>query len=160
LPSESAYAVGADAISLSGRDLTEFMSAVIERRKPFRFMARGYSMYPFIKDGDVLTVAPLKRPPHRGDVVAFRFAATQGLVVHRVVASGSGGYAIRGDNSEEPDGVVAPGDVVGVVERVERDGKQVQLGRGVERHLIAALSERGWLVPLVAIARRLRQGCR
>lgn len=157
MPSESAYAVGADAISLSGRDLTEFMSAVIERRKPFRFTARGHSMHPFIKDGDVLTVAPLAGPPRRGDVVALRLASKQSLVVHRVVALGTGGYEIRGDNADELDGIFAPGDVLGVVDRVERGGRPVRLGRGIERHMIAALSERGWLVPLTTAARSLRQ---
>jgi hypothetical protein len=157
LPSESAFAVGADAVGISGRDLTEFMSAVIERRKPFRFTARGYSMHPFIKDGDVLTVAPLAGPPRRGDVVAAHRAHTQGLVVHRVVAWRSGGYEIRGDNVEEADGVIGPGEVLGVVDSVERDGRQVRLGRGVERHAIAALSERGWLVPLMTAARALRR---
>lgn len=136
------------------------MSAVIERRKPFRFTARGFSMYPFIRDGDVLTVVPLAEPPRRGDVVACRFAASESVVVHRVVAHETSGYAIRGDNTEEPDGVVTPSDVVGVVDRVERAGTQVRLGSGVERRLIAALSERGWLVPVVHAARRFRRRTR
>lgn len=141
-------------ISLSGSDLAEFLSAVVERRRAFRFKARGFSMSPFIKDGDVLTVAPLAADVRRGDVIAFRPKDTGGLVVHRAVALTRNGIVARGDNAIEPDGIVAADDTLGILARVDRDGRRMRCGLGPERHLIAALSKRGLLVPLIASARR------
>ena len=45
-------------LSLSGEALIELMRAVLARGLPFRFAARGFSMAPFIRDGDVISVSP------------------------------------------------------------------------------------------------------
>ena len=48
------------------------MRAVLEKGRAFRFEARGTSMLPLIRDGDVVTVTPLSGGgPRTGDVVAF-----------------------------------------------------------------------------------------
>jgi hypothetical protein len=142
--------------ALSGAGLLELMSAALARGACFRFTARGFSMDPFVRDGDVLTVARLRRRPGLGQVVAVRGPATGRLVVHRVVAHASGGVLVRGDGAGQADGVTAPRDVLGVVVSVERGGRRVRLGRGLERLPLAALSRAGLLAPLVAGARRLR----
>ena len=67
-------------------DLTR---AVLGEGRTWRFRALGKSMTPFIKDGDVITIAPVsvERDIGLGDVVAYvhRWPGGQHLVVHRVV---------------------------------------------------------------------------
>jgi hypothetical protein len=103
-------------------------------------------MQPFIRDGDVITVSPQPGAGIRpGDVAAFCLPDTGKIAVHRVVARRDGGYLLRGDNASEADGLIPPGKVLGLVTRVERKGKEVRLGWGPERRLLAWLARRGFL---------------
>jgi hypothetical protein len=144
------------AYSLSGVALLELMSATLRRGACFRFTARGFSMDPFVRDGDVLTVAPVRGRPGLGRVVAVRDPVTGRPVVHRVVAHGAGGVLVRGDGAGRADGVAGPDDVLGQVVAVERNGRRIRLGCGPERRAISALSRAGLLVPLVRAMRRAR----
>jgi signal peptidase I len=110
-------------------------------------------MHPFIQDGDVITVSPLKdRTPKIGKVVAFWNHETEKLVVHRIVARPGRGFVIRGDGNCQPDGLLDFENLIGVVKRVERNGKTVCLGQGPERLFIALLSRLNLLQPLVHYA--------
>jgi hypothetical protein len=147
--------VEGEALALSGAGLLALMGAAMERGASFRFTARGFSMDPFVRDGDVLTVAAVSARPGLGRVVAVRAPATGRLVVHRVVAHVPGGVLVRGDAAGRADGVVGPKDVLGVVVAVERRGRRVRLGCGPERVVLSILSRAGSLAPLVKSARRL-----
>jgi len=130
--------------------LVALLRAVLERSQPFRFEAPGFSMSPFIQDGDAITVSPLSvAAPRLGDVVAFIRPESGKLVVHRVVGKQDGAFLIQGDNAEETDGPVPAANVLGRVTRVERNGKKVYLGLGPERYLIALLSRWGLFRPLL-----------
>jgi hypothetical protein len=132
------------------------LGAVLARGIPFRFEARGSSMSPFIRNGDLVTVAPLLgRPARFGEVVAFA-GPVEGLVVHRVIATRLGGYSIRADNSRFSDGLVSAARIFGAVDRVERRGRRVRLGLGPERVLVAGLARLGMLYPLIAALRGAR----
>jgi len=154
------FAVPGGVLSLSGPALQEFLGAVLVKGVPFRFMARGSSMYPFLKDGDVITVEPFRAPEGgrldlvTGDIVAFCHPGTGRLVVHRVIARRLGAVTVRGDNCTAPDGDIEEGALLGRVSRVERDGRPVALGRGPEKFFIAYLAKHDALIALVAGARR------
>jgi len=106
-------------------------------------------MVPFIRDRDVLTIAPIgDRQPRVGEVVAVRLSETGRMAVHRVVARVGVGWLIRGDNCLEADGVVSLDELLGRVVRVERDGRDVRLGHGAEGVWIAGLSRSGSLMRL------------
>lgn len=148
--------VDGGAHSLSGKALSALLADVLARGVPFRFEAKGHSMIPFIRDGDVLTIAPLRdRRARFGEVVAFA-GPTRGLIVHRVVARKPGGYLIRADNSYAPDGVVPASGIYGAVTRVERRGRRVRLGLGPERALVGVLVRSGMLQPFVTRLRAVR----
>jgi hypothetical protein len=149
-----------DSHTLPGAALEELMSAALARGASFRFTARGFSMHPFVRDGDVLMLGAVARRLRVGDVVAARCPAPGGLLVHRVVARAGTGLLVRGDGSGEADGVVGPADVLAVVVGVERAGQAVRFGLGPERWLVAGLSRGGLLVPLVSALRRVRAGLR
>lgn len=136
-------------LRVTNRVQLELMRGVLERGVPFRFEALGFSMMPFIQHGDILTVAPLaQRVPRVGDVVAFVQANMTWLAVHRVSAIQADTIIARGDNCPEADATIPRANVLGIVTRVERDGRIVGLGLGAERRVIAWLNAREWLLPL------------
>ena len=80
-----------------------------------------------------------------GDMVAFANPCNDRLTVHRVVHFSMDGFLIKGDNSPEPDGWIGYDKILGYVTRIERDSRNVQVGLGIERVVIAFLSRIGWL---------------
>jgi hypothetical protein len=146
---EFAVVKGTD-LSLSGPALVQLLRAVLGKGAPVRFQARGFSMAPFIKNEDVVTISPLKRKrPGLGDIIAIVRPETERLCVHRIVHRKNGLYVTKGDNRSETDERVPIENILGSVTRVERVGKQVFLGLGPERFLIAFLGWRGLLFPLL-----------
>jgi len=142
--------------TLSSPALVALLRAVLDQGIPFRFRATGFSMLPFVRDGDVITLAPLAgTSPSLGDVVAFLHPDSGKLAVHRVVGKQGDSVLVRGDNTEKPDGLVPTADLLGRVTRVERDGRRVYLGLGPERCLIAFLTRRGLFLSLALPVWRL-----
>ncbi len=137
-------------MSLSGPALVELLRAVLGEEASVRFLAKGFSMLPFIKNEDVVTLSPLQgTSPAVGDVIAFVHQGTDKLSIHRVVGEKGEFYIAKGDNIREADESVPRENILGFVTRVERDRKKVCLGLGPERFLIAFLSRRGLLLPLI-----------
>lgn len=143
-------------LSFSGPVLSELLRAVLEKGVPFRFRANGFSMSPFIRDGDVVTVSPLfDATPHLGDVIAVIQPGTGRLIIHRVVGGKGSSYITKGDNIVKEDGLVSIENILGFVTKVERKGERVAVGFGPERILIAILNRRGLLTPLLIATRKL-----
>ncbi len=141
-------------LPLSGPDLKGLLSAVLAKGAAFRFRAKGASMAPFIRDGDVVTVSPVPGTNLRpGDVAAFTNPQTDRLVIHRIVGTADGSFLIKGDSVREGDVLVPACQVHGRVTRVERKGRNLRLGLGSERILIAFLSRTGLLPILLAPVR-------
>lgn len=142
-------------LAISSEDLQELMQDVLAKGAAFHFRAKGWSMSPFIKDGDVITIAPLSQEKLAvGKVVAFIQPASGHLAVHRVIGRKGSVFLIQGDNAiGQPDGWVHQLDILGCVTRVERNGRRIFLGLGLERYLVAVLSRNGWLD---AVLNRLR----
>jgi len=146
-----------EELALSGHLLKELLRTVLDKGASFRFRAKGFSMSPFIKDGDVVTVAPmLGTVPGLGDVVVFIHPRTGKLVIHRIVGKRADSYLIKGDNFPEGDDFVPRANILGHVAKVERDRKEIFLGRGLERFLIAFLTRRRLLPLLVPVWRLAR----
>jgi hypothetical protein len=144
-------------LSLSGESLTELMRAVLAAGRDFRFRAKGFSMSPFIRDGDVLTVRPLRGvAPRRGDVVAFLHPETGMAAVHRVVRAEAGLFYLKGDNAPDGDGGLPAESLLGKVVRVERAGSVFRLGLRRAGPAIASLSQSGLLTKVKGAVRRAR----
>jgi len=137
-------------LPLSGRGLVDLLRAVLQKGVPVRFQAKGFSMSPFIKNNDVVTISPGQGTrPGLGDIIAFAHPETQGLCIHRIVCNKDGFFVTKGDNRSQTDESVPIENILGSVARVERDGKQIFLGLGSERFLIAFLGRRGLLFPIL-----------
>ncbi len=147
-------------LCLSGDSLTQLLRAVMEKGKPFRFRAKGWSMAPFVRDGDVVTVTPLDgRRLKTGEIAAFLHPSTGKIAVHRIIHRKSGYVSLKGDNAFVVDGRLPSDRIFGSVSRIERYGKNIRLGLGPGRLAIAVLSRSGWLTPGLFAARRiLRRG--
>jgi hypothetical protein len=149
-PKPTLYYKPGGILSFSGPELQEFLKAFLSKGAQFRFRARGFSMHPFIQDGDVITIWSFAgRAPKAGEVVAFCHPGTQKLMVHRVLVAFAGGGITRGDNSPEEDGYISSENLLGTVGQVERADQQVLLGLGPERRLIAWLSRHNLLQPFI-----------
>jgi signal peptidase I len=134
--------------SLSMEALVELTRAVTEKGKSFRFQALGFSMYPFIRNGDYITISPFTYGhPRLGDVVAFIQPETEKMIVHRIVENRGDHYLIKGDNTTAPDGLIPKANVLGYVTKVDKDGKLIRLGSGFEKVFIALLSRKNLLRP-------------
>ncbi len=136
--------------------LPGLVKEILSKGAECRFQAKGHSMSPFIKDGDIVTISPLTHSsPGLGDVVAFNRPENEKLIIHRVVEKRNNDYYVRGDNVPEADGLVQAKDILGYVNKVERDGKNVRVGLGPERFLIALLNRKGLLFPLLSPIRKV-----
>jgi hypothetical protein len=137
-------------------DLRRSLAADLLRGgSPVRLEVTGHSMSPFIRSGDVVTIEPLSgRRPALGEVVAV--APASGLLVHRLVGWDRGRALSRGDVAAGTDPVTPPENLLGRVTQVERGGRRVRLGLGIERLPIAWLSRIGFLRALARLRQRLR----
>jgi hypothetical protein len=136
--------------SLSGPALVQLLGAVLDKGAAVRFQAKGFSMSPFIKNNDVVTISPLQgMRPGLGHIIAFVHKETKGLCIHRIVRVKDGFYVTKGDNISETAECVPRENILGLLTRVERTGKEVFLGLGPERLVIAFLGRRGLLLPLL-----------
>jgi len=141
---------------LSNAALLALAQAVLGKGGGFRFKAKGHSMSPFIKEGDVLTLSP----PEGGRLglgvpVGFVNPASGAFVVHRVIGTKGKGYIIKGDSCFGADGLLGKDGIVGYVSSVEREGRRISFGLGWERVAIALLSRLGLLPALLRLWRLL-----
>jgi hypothetical protein len=123
---------------------------VLAKGYGFRLCAPGFSMMPFICNKDIITLEPcLVNSYSLGDVVGYARPGQGYFVVHRIVALRVGGALIRGDNCSGPDGIIPFDAIVGRVCCVEHNGRNVRIGLGFERRIIASFSRKGILRTVV-----------
>lgn len=148
---QSGYARQRGEISISGDNLISLLNSVLDKRADFRFEAKGFSMSPFIRDGDILTLSGINSLSiDTGYVVAFIHPYKKKLAIHRVVKRCKCGnhYIIKGDNAPGIDGTVSREDIIGYVKKVERGKRSICLGLGRGRRLIVYLSKMNFFVKL------------
>jgi signal peptidase I len=145
-------------LHLSNQGQLELLLSVLERNLPFRMAVQGFSMYPFICNNDVLTITPMSdQIPRVGNVVAFVETDTKRLAIHRVIAQVGLGWHMQGDNTPKPDVIVLRENIIGVVTRIERRGRDVRFGLGAEAWLIALLQRAHVLMGTVRIVEWFRR---
>jgi len=144
--------------SLSNAALVCLIQEVLGRGGSFKFIAKGFSMAPFIRDQDEITVSPLKGLGVGIGRVAVRInPKSGGIVVHRVIWRSKAMYIIRADNGYAADGVFPRTHIIGQVTEIGRAGKNITFGLGFERYIVAFLSLTGILCCLLQGLRILRK---
>jgi signal peptidase I len=132
-------------ISCTLADFAELSAEILGAGKALRFRARGDSMSPLVRDGDVLLVRPVDMAAVRvGDLV---LCSSEGgrVVVHRVIRrevnQEGHWFTVQGDAVARPDGLIPGAQVYGRVVAIERGAARIELHRPVTRTL-------GWLAAL------------
>ena len=140
-------------LGVNRADFQAVVAEILNSNNLLRFRARGASMYPFIRDGDVIEVQPIDASAVRcGDVVLCQWPNGR-VVAHRVIQvcqkKGEEMLLIQGDAVTCPDGFISGEQVLGRVVAIERRGKRIERG-GVLQQLMGML----W-VELSPFSRRL-----
>lgn len=139
-------------LSISSLEFSSLAADILGLGASLRCCARGASMEPFIRDGDILTVTPAGPTPRVGDIVLYRGAAGNALL-HRVIAvRGQPGrlrLTIWGDAAAGPLDEVESERVLGIAVALERGGRCVPLDYGLRRRASLAwtwvLRSRAWM---------------
>ena len=152
-------------IDCPGSDLLELSNEILGRGARLRFRARGGSMLPFIRNGQIIEVEPIHTGQIRvGDIVFYR-SWSGGIFAHRVIKKREGEKGIvlvtKGDAVPNPDAPVYPDQVLGRVAVVERGGRNVRFDNGLHR-LVSVLYARvspfsPWIYPIL---RRVKHAMR
>jgi signal peptidase I len=92
----------------------QFVGELITSGYAFRFQARGRSMLPTIRDGEILHVEPvIARGPAIGHIVLLRKG--EEFRTHRIVRKRGDLFVTRGDAGLEDDGEIPRGRILGLV---------------------------------------------
>ncbi len=117
------------------------MGDSFNKGKKFRFKAKGNSMFPFILDGDVLTLEPIGTTDISvGDVTALVHPKTGNLIIHRVVRKKKNRLLIKGDNCFSNDGWVNHSWLMGIVTIIERNHSRCYSQKKLIKKIAAILS--------------------
>jgi signal peptidase I len=138
------------AIACDSAGFAELSVEILGSGKALRFRARGYSMHPLVRDGDVLLVQPAEPSAlRRGDLVLFRNRKGE-MVVHRMIRrvgrNGALRFEFKGDRLTGPDELVPVTQIFGQVSSLERDGTCIDVRKPGMRLLglaVASLSPLG-----------------
>lgn len=143
-------------ILLNNSNLLKLSNNLIERGTSVRFRAKGFSMRPFIQDGDLITVSPLRDYPIRvGDVVLYKTVDNR-PIIHRVIRKrkidGRAVFFIKGDATFGEPEEIDTERVLGRVTAIERNGRGKKLDTKLYRIIglvFAMLSPFShWIYPL------------
>lgn len=141
---------------LSNAVTAGLIKAVFAKKALFRFKVKGFSMFPFIQDGDVITLSPVSYSPiGLGKSVACVCPVTKRLIVHRIVGKKKGRYLVKGDNIPKADGLIDKEHILGYVTAIERKNKNIFFSLGRERLLIAFLNRTGLMLLIFSLCRLL-----
>lgn len=118
-------------ILLNNSDLLKLSREFLERAVSIRFRAKGFSMRPFIQDGDLITASPLQNSFVRvGDVVLYKTAGDR-VIVHRVIrktiTNNRTVFFIKGDATFGQPEKVDTKWILGRIASIERNGRKRKL---------------------------------
>ena len=126
---------------LPSRAFVELIRAVLDKGADFRLRAKGVSMYPFIHEGDLVTLAAVDVDKIRiGDVVAVPHPIYGNLIIHRIVRIGNGHIKTKGDYNPVSDGWMIREKILARVVRVQRTEKEVKHAHAAVQHAIVYIS--------------------
>jgi signal peptidase I len=117
--------------SVAQPSLAVLSSELLKTGYRIRFRASGKSMQPTIREGEVISVAPVHPlRVKRGDIVLYRVRGK--VIAHRVIAvdkqvAKSPVFILRGDAAATCDPPVAAAQVLGLVVATERSGRNLDL---------------------------------
>jgi signal peptidase len=121
------------AVPIRDADLLELSKDIFKTGKSIRFRAKGWSMRPFIRDGDFIVVSPVEYSSIKTGDVVFYLTAKNKALVHRVIKKSKKDkddritMYIKGDATFSTAEKVEMQKILGKVVAVERNGRKKKL---------------------------------
>ena len=149
-----------EMLNLKKEDFASIAHGVLGRGRALRFKAKGGSMSPFIRNGDVVEVVPVNGKINLGDIILYR-SSHGNTVVHRVIRRSKESVITKGDALPSSDQPVLSRQVLGRVVSVEKNGWRIRLDTPPGRFLnmlLATISPFSFLTypPLRLVKRTVR----
>jgi signal peptidase I len=95
----------------------------IEEGMESRFFYKGRSMYPTLKQGEILYTRPVFRDLTPGDIIVYFDPDQHKNIVHRIIAIKDNLFVTRGDNNPNPDSKLIPlHNIIGKVNYIDSTG--------------------------------------
>lgn len=118
-------------------EFLELSSEILNKGNYLRFQAKGCSMFPAVRDGDILNVEPVKEEEIRlGDIIFYR-TADKRMSVHRVIKrlfrNDRFVLLTKGDSNRGEGEAVSLEEILGRVKVIERNGQRIGLDQGLGR---------------------------
>ncbi len=135
--------------------LLDLTTELLSQGATVRFRPSGRSMYPSIREGELITVEPVRASDVKlADIVLYR--SERGLIAHRVVDNRTQSsvfsphhFLLHGDASLSDDQPVTAHQILGRVVEVQRNGRSIALAsRGAKMWHKArrlACGVKGWI---------------
>ena len=120
-------------VHLRDADLLELSKDIFRKGKSARFQAKGWSMRPFIRDGDFIVVSPIENSSIKTGDVVFCITTENKVMVHRVIKKHKKDednritMLIKGDATFSSPEKVEMQNVLGKIVEVERNGQKKRL---------------------------------
>lgn len=164
---DDSYVTHVSEFCMSSAQTAELMRGVFARGCRVRLRVKGFSMWPFVRNDDVVTMVPLEgQSVVPGDIVAYvrRHPQDNKLTIHRILCNEKNQFMLKGDNLKNNDeGPILSEQVLGKIIEVKRDGKQVRFGIHTGKKLVAKMSRNnvlwGVLFSLQRLCRILTKRC-
>lgn len=118
-------------------EFVELSKEILGKGSCLRFQAKGDSMRPFIKNGQIIQVRPAKIfEINSGDVIFCR-SFNNRMIVHRVIRKQRRNDKIvlltKGDSTSDFDEYVYPDSILGKVIAIERNNRVIRMDKGMLR---------------------------
>lgn len=123
-----------EILNLKREDFASIAQEVLGRGRILKFKAKGGSMSPFIRNGDVVEVVPVKGKINLGDIILYH-SSYGNPVVHRVIQRNKGSIITKGDSVPGSDQPILSKQVLGRVAAIEKNGWRIRLDRPMVRLL-------------------------
>jgi len=123
-----------EMLNLKRDDFTSIAQEVLGRGRILRFKAKGGSMSPFIRNGDVVEVVSVKGEVNFGDIILYH-SFYGNSIIHRVIQRNKESIITKGDSVPGSDHPVLFKHVLGRVVAVEKNGWRIRLDTPVGRLL-------------------------
>ncbi len=135
-----------DKSSKSFANLMAFSEVLLAEGKTIKVTAGGYSMFPFLRKGDMVYINKCKTSEYEpGDIVVFK--TPEKFIAHRILSINKKGSSLtiisKGDSLIKYDTKVIKEQLLGKIIRVKRKGNYIDLTSGWSKRkakIIAFLS--------------------
>lgn len=150
-------------LSASPTELVALLRSQLAEGRTVRLRAEGHSMMPLIRPGDTLIIrATSAKKVHCGQVLVLASTQQDKLVIHRLRCKKAGQLQTQGDNASQPDGLFRDGNLLGVVNYLERQERRISCGFGREGVIIGwaaqnRVARSGWRFIRRALSLAIRE---